>query len=58
MLASWPGKNGTHYLRTDTNSSNQGMQGFLKRRNYHYTGDIFFPKCDNAFYCYDKILSA
>ncbi len=45
-----------HYLRTDTNSSNQAMQGFLKSRNYRYTGDVFFSKCTNAFYCYDKSL--
>ncbi len=46
----------THYLRTDTNSSNQAMQRFLKSRNYRYTGDVFFAKCTNAFYCYDKAL--
>ena len=49
-------KSGAHYLRTDTNSSNQGMQAFLKSRNYRYTGDVFFTKCTNAFYCYDKVL--
>ena len=49
-------KSGLHYLKTDTNSSNQGMQGFLKSRNYRYTGDVFFAKCTNAFYCYDKSL--
>ncbi len=49
-------QSGTRYLRTDTNSSNQAMQGFLKSRNYRYTGDVFFAKCANAFYCYDKAL--
>ena len=49
-------QSGTHYLRTDTNSSNQAMQRFLKSRNYRYTGDVFFAKCTNAFYCYDKAL--
>jgi GNAT superfamily N-acetyltransferase len=48
---------GFNYLRTDTNSANSVMQGFLERRNFQKTGSLFFTKCDNPFFCYDKVLS-
>lgn len=47
---------GFRYIRTDTNSANTVMQGFLTDRNYQFAGRLFFPKCDNPFFCYDKIL--
>ncbi len=47
---------GFRYIRTDTNSANTVMQRFLASRDYQFAGRLFFPKCDNPFFCYDKIL--
>jgi len=47
---------GLSAIRTDTNSSNTAMQGFLKHCDYKQSGILFFEKCDNPFYCFDKLL--
>lgn len=47
---------GLRYIRTDTSSANTMMQNFLKRRGYQFAGRFFFPKCDNPFFCYDKLV--
>jgi GNAT superfamily N-acetyltransferase len=50
-------KQGLAYLRTDTNSANTVMQSFLTNRHYQFAGRLYFPKCDNPFFCYDKVLA-
>lgn len=46
---------GLCYIRTDTNSANTVMQKFLGNRDFLFTGRLYFTKCDNPFFCYDKI---
>lgn len=47
---------GLSYIRTDTNSANRAMQRFLTNHGYVQTGSLFFAKCTNPFFTYDKIL--
>lgn len=47
---------GLDYIRTDTHSLNTVMQSFLKNRNFTFTGSLYFTKCEEPFYCYDKLL--
>lgn len=46
-----------HYIRTDTYSSNEKMQGLFKKLGYSFIGEIAFQERPHPFYCYDKQLS-
>ncbi|NET09205.1 MAG: GNAT family N-acetyltransferase [Symploca sp. SIO2B6] len=48
---------GITYLKVDTHSTNQRMQGFLDRKGYRQVGEMMAMGKEKPFYCYDKLLS-